>query len=63
LPNVKDEPRPGLARAVLLGARVVTAPVVGSGALLGGFESDGRASVSSAISPGRVASFPISTLQ
>src|SRR5215204_7771110 len=35
LPNVKDEPRPGLARAVLLGARVVTAPVVGSGALFG----------------------------
>ena len=34
-PNVKDEPRPWLARAVLLGARVVTAMVVGSGALLG----------------------------
>src|SRR5438876_1410719 len=35
LANVKDEPRPGLARLVLLGARGVTAPVVGSGALLG----------------------------
>ena len=35
LPNVKDEPRPGLARLVLLGARDVTAPVVGSGALFG----------------------------
>src|SRR5687767_9272468 len=34
LPNVQDEPRPWLARAVLLGARVVTAMVVGSGALL-----------------------------
>src|SRR6266545_4102196 len=34
LPNVKDEPRPWLARAVLLGARIVTAMVVGSGALL-----------------------------
>jgi hypothetical protein len=34
LPNVKDEPRPRLARAVLLGARIVTAVVVGSGALL-----------------------------
>src|SRR5688572_9409230 len=37
LPNVQDEPRPWLARAVLLGARVVTAMVVGSGALLGMF--------------------------
>jgi hypothetical protein len=35
LPNVKDEPRPWLARLVLLGARDVTAMVVGSGALLG----------------------------
>jgi hypothetical protein len=35
LPNVKDEPRPWLARAVLLGARIVTAMVVGSGALFG----------------------------
>jgi hypothetical protein len=35
LPNVQDEPRPRLARAVLLGARIVTAVVVGSGALLG----------------------------
>src|SRR5688500_9396540 len=35
LPNVQDEPRPGLARTVLLGARIVTAPVVGSSALLG----------------------------
>src|SRR5689334_19298963 len=35
LPNVQDEPRPWLARAVLLGARIVTAMVVGSGALLG----------------------------
>src|SRR5688500_11475093 len=34
LPNVQDEPRPWLARAVLLGARIVTAMVVGSGALL-----------------------------
>ena len=32
--NVQDEPRPWLARAVLLGARIVTAMVVGSGALL-----------------------------
>ena len=30
LPNVKDEPRPWLARLVLLGARGVTAKVVGS---------------------------------
>jgi hypothetical protein len=37
LPNVKGEPRPRLARAVLLGARVVTAVVVGSGALLARF--------------------------
>jgi hypothetical protein len=36
-PNVQDEPRPWLARAVLLGARIVTAMVVGSGALLGRF--------------------------
>jgi hypothetical protein len=36
-PNVQDEPRPWLARAVLLGARIVTAMVVGSGALLGIF--------------------------
>src|SRR5688500_13733403 len=35
LPNVQDEPRPWLARAVLLGARIVTAMVVGSSALLG----------------------------
>jgi hypothetical protein len=34
LPNVKDEPRSRLARAVLLGARIVTAVIVGSGALL-----------------------------
>src|SRR4051812_24449510 len=33
LPNVKDEPRSGLARLVLLGARDVTALTVGSGAL------------------------------
>ena len=31
LPNVQDEPRPQLARSVLLGARSVTAVVVGSG--------------------------------
>jgi hypothetical protein len=37
LPNVQDEPRPWLARLVLLGARDVTAMVVGSGALLGRF--------------------------
>src|SRR5215211_6873383 len=37
-PNVQDEPRPWLARSVLLGARIVTATVVGSGALLGIFE-------------------------
>jgi hypothetical protein len=36
-PNVQDEPRPWLARLVLLGARDVTAMVVGSGALLGVF--------------------------
>src|SRR5688500_11525585 len=36
LPNVQDEPRPWPARLVLLGARGVTAMVVGSGALLGG---------------------------
>jgi hypothetical protein len=34
-PNVQDEPRPWLARLVLLGARDVTAMVVGSGALFG----------------------------
>ena len=39
LPNVQDEPRPWLARAVLLGARIVTAMVVGSGALFGGVDS------------------------
>jgi hypothetical protein len=37
LPNVQDEPRPWLARLVLLGARDVTAMVVGSGALFGSF--------------------------
>ena len=37
LANVQDEPRPGLARLVLLGARGVTTPVAGSGALLGIF--------------------------
>jgi hypothetical protein len=37
-PNVKDEPRPRLARAVLLGARIVTAVVVGSGALFGALD-------------------------
>ena len=40
-PNVKDEPRPWLARAVLLRARIVTAMVVGSGALLGLFPNGG----------------------
>jgi hypothetical protein len=35
LPNVKDEPRSRLARAVLLGAQIVTAVIVGSGALFG----------------------------
>ena len=35
LPNVQDEPRPQLARSVLLGARSVTAVVVGSSAWLG----------------------------
>jgi hypothetical protein len=35
LPNVQDEPRPQLARSVRLGARSVTAVVVGSGAWLG----------------------------
>jgi hypothetical protein len=34
LPYVKDEPRSRLARAVLLGARNVTAVIVGSSALL-----------------------------
>jgi hypothetical protein len=34
-PNVQDEPRPWLARLVLLGARDVTAMVVGSGGLFG----------------------------
>jgi hypothetical protein len=37
LPNVQDEPRPWLARLVLLGARGVTAMVVGSGVLFGFF--------------------------
>jgi len=41
LPNVKDEPRSRLARAVLLGARIVTAVIVGSGALLGRLFSTG----------------------
>ena len=35
LPNVQDEPRPCLARLVLLGARGVTDRVVGSSAWLG----------------------------
>src|SRR5215216_7869429 len=39
-PNVQDEPRPWLARLVLLGARGVTAMVVGSGALLGFWRTD-----------------------
>ena len=34
VPNVQDEPRPQLARSVLLGARSVTAVVVGSSAWL-----------------------------
>jgi hypothetical protein len=38
-PNVQDELRPRLARSVLLGARIVTAVVVGSGALFGGLFS------------------------
>ena len=37
VPNVKDEPRPWLARLVLLGAQGVTAKVVGSSAWLGGY--------------------------
>jgi hypothetical protein len=41
-PNVQDEPRPWLARAVLLGARIVTAMVVGSGALLAVFTATGE---------------------
>ena len=44
--NVQDEPQPWLARAVLLGARDVTAMVVGSGALLGGLASSGPNSFS-----------------
>jgi hypothetical protein len=39
LPNVQDEPRPRLARLVLLGARDVTAVVVGSGGLFGRAET------------------------
>jgi hypothetical protein len=35
LPNVQDEPPPQPARLVLLGARDVTAVVVGSGGLFG----------------------------
>jgi hypothetical protein len=35
VPNVKDEPRPWLARLVLLGARDVPAMVVGSSAWFG----------------------------
>jgi len=35
LPNVQDEPRSSLARLVLLGARDVTAKIVGSSAWLG----------------------------
>jgi hypothetical protein len=42
LPNVQDEPRPCLARSVLLGARDVTAMVVGSGALLALFLFNGQ---------------------
>jgi hypothetical protein len=37
LPNVKSEPRAWLAQFVLLGARNVTAMLVGSTALLGSF--------------------------
>src|SRR5688572_22399814 len=47
LPNVQDEPRPWLARAVLLGARIVTAMVVGSGALLGRLWFESIAEISS----------------
>jgi hypothetical protein len=46
LPNVQDEPRPWLARAVLLGARDVTAMVVGSGALLGRLDSGSKCTIS-----------------
>jgi hypothetical protein len=42
LANVQDEPRPWLARLVLLGARDVTAMVVGSGALLGSLDSGSK---------------------
>jgi len=44
LPNVKDEPRPCLARLVLLGARGVTDRVVGSGAWFGSvvFQDSGK---------------------
>lgn len=37
LPNVQGEPRPYMARSVLLGARFVTCMVVGSTAWLGSF--------------------------
>src|SRR5687767_2278881 len=46
LPNVQDEPRPWLARLVLLGARDVTAMVVGSGALLAHLDSGSKCDMS-----------------
>jgi len=57
LANVKDEPRPRLARAVLLGARIVTAVVVGSGALFGFLDSRGQTSRS--IDPAIASPMPI----
>ncbi len=48
MPNVKDEPRSRLARAVLLGARNVTAVIVGSGALLDERRGSGTAENQSA---------------
>src|SRR5215212_9257185 len=54
LPNVQDEPRPQLARLVLLGAQDVTDVVVGSGALLGFLTFDVvRTELANLLLPGR----------
>jgi hypothetical protein len=45
VPNVQDEPRPQLARGVLLGARPVTAEGVGSSDWFGSFVKQAAPSV------------------
>ena len=63
LPNVQDEPRPWLARAVLLGARIVTTMVVGSSALLGAWGVSDSVIIVEAIARDRLASATWTWLQ